>query len=200
MKNLEDGSALQKMHKEKFKCPMIPFGAKVAFKPSDGKEREQDTNFDPKGLIGIFAGYMIESGNKWSRKMLVWNLQDFAKANLAFNCEQVPMSLKRPHVTKRVELETPVKFPLKDEYERLNATLEGVNTIGDREGRPDVDDMIDDDPVMMIKTLNTHQLKSGTVSIVMMTKMVMIMIKPITNAQFLNKAARDHWKSQEVFV
>ena len=55
------------------------------------------------------------------------------------------MSLKRPHVTERVELDIPISFPLKDEYERLNSTLEGVNTIADREGRPDVDDMIDDE-------------------------------------------------------
>ena len=133
------------MHKDKFKGPIIPFGAKVTFKPSDARARDQDTKFDPKGLIGVFAGYVIEAGNKWSRRMLVWNLQDFAKVNLAYNCEQVPMSLKRPHVTERVELELPVNFPLKDEYEKLNSTLEGVNTIVDRKGRPDVEDMIEDE-------------------------------------------------------
>ena len=72
---------------------------------------------------------VFEAGNKWSRRMLV----DFAKVNLAYNCEQVPMSLKRPHVTERVELELPVNFPLQDEYEKLNSTLEGVNTIVDRD-------------------------------------------------------------------
>ena len=92
----------------------------------------------------MFAGYVVEAGNNWSRRMLVWNLQDFAKVNLAYDCEQVPMSLKRPHVTERVELDSPITFPLKAEYEKLNSTLEGVNTIADREGRPDVDDMIED--------------------------------------------------------
>ena len=145
IEELEDGSAWQKMHKAKFKGPMIPFGAKVTFKPSDARSRSQDAKFDPKGLVGVFAGYVIEAGNNWSRRMLVWNLQDFAKVNLAYDCEQVPMSLKRPHVTERVELDIPISFPLKDEYERLNSTLEGVNTIADREGRPDVDDMIDDE-------------------------------------------------------
>ncbi len=133
------------MHKEKFKGPKIPFGAKVIFKPSDARPREQDTKFDPKGLYGVFAGYIIEAGSKWSRRMLVWNLQGFAKANLAFNCEKIPMSLQRPHVTERVELELPITFPLKDEYEKLNGTLEGINTITDRDGRPDVDDMIEDE-------------------------------------------------------
>ena len=144
IEELEDGSAWQKMHKAKFKGPMIPFGAKVTFKPSDARSRSQDTKFDPKGLVGVFAGYVVEAGNNWSRRMLVWNLQDFAKVNLAFDCEQVPMSLKRPHVTERVELDSPITFPLKAEYEKLNSTLEGVNTIADREGRPDVDDMIED--------------------------------------------------------
>ena len=144
IEELEDGSAWQKMHKAKFKGPMIPFGAKVTFKPSDARSRNQDTKFDPKGLVGVFAGYVVEAGNNWSRRMLVWNLQDFAKVNLAYDCEQVPMSLKRPHVTERVELDSPITFPLKAEYEKLNSTLEGVNTIADREGRPDVDDMIED--------------------------------------------------------
>ena len=144
IEELEDGSAWQKMHKAKFKGPMIPFGAKVTFKPSDARSRSQDTKFDPKGQVGVFAGYVVEAGNNWSRRMLVWNLQDFAKVNLAYDCEQVPMSLKRPHVTERVELDSPITFPLKAEYEKLNSTLEGVNTIADREGRPDVDDMIED--------------------------------------------------------
>ena len=144
IEELEDGSAWQKMHKAKFKGPMIPFGAKVTFKPSDARSRSQDTKFDPKGLVGVFAGYVVEAGNNWSRRMLVWNVQDFAKVNLAYDCEQVPMSLKRPHVTERVELDSPITFPLKAEYEKLNSTLEGVNTIADREGRPDVDDMVED--------------------------------------------------------
>ena len=145
IEELDEGSAWMKMHKEKFKGPKIPLGAKVIFKPSDARERDQDSKCDPKGLYGIFAGYVIESGNKWSRRMLVWNLQDFAKVNLAFDCEKVPMSLQRPHITERVELGLPITFPLKDEYEKLNGTLEGVNIISDRDGRPDVDDMIDDD-------------------------------------------------------
>ena len=53
--------------------------------------------------------------------------------------------MQRPHVTERVELELPGTFPLKDEYEKLNGTLEGMNIIADREGRPDVEDMIDDE-------------------------------------------------------
>ena len=115
IEELDEGSAWQKMHQEKFKGPMIPLGAKVIFKPSEARRREQDTKFDPKGLYGVFAGYVIEAGNKWSRRMLVWNLHDFKKVKLAFDCEEIPLSLQRPHVTERVELELPTTFPLKDE-------------------------------------------------------------------------------------
>ena len=145
IEELDEGSAWQKMHKEKFKGPMIPLGAKVIFKPSDARWREQDTKFDPKGLYGVFAGYVIEAGNRWSRRMLVWNLHDFKKVNLAFNCEKVPMLLQRPNVTERVEAVLPITFPLKEEYEKLNGTLEGMNTIDDRDGRPEIEDMIGDE-------------------------------------------------------
>ena len=145
IEELDEGSAWQKMHKEKFKGPMIPLGAKVIFKPSDARWREQDTKFDPKGLYGVFAGYVIEAGNKWSRRMLVWNLHDFKKVNLAFNCEKVPMLLQRPNVTERVEAILPITFPLKEEYEKLNGTLEGMNTIDDRDGRPEIEGMIGDE-------------------------------------------------------
>lgn len=118
----------------------------MIFKPRDARDRHRKTKFDPKGLYGILAGYAIEPGNKWSRRMLVWNLHDFAKANLAFDCENVPMRLQRPHVTEGVELELPITFQMKNEYEKLNGTLEGMNVITDRDRRPDVDDMIDGEP------------------------------------------------------
>lgn len=44
-----------------------------------------------------------------------------------------------------MELELPISFPLKDEFEKLNGTRGGMNIIADRDGRPDVDDMIDDE-------------------------------------------------------
>ena len=43
IEELEDGSAWQKMHKAKFKGPMIPFGAKVTFKPQVTQDLEART-------------------------------------------------------------------------------------------------------------------------------------------------------------
>lgn len=104
---LDDGSAWQKIM-EQFKGPMIPLGARVTFKPSDARERQTKIpSLTPK------VGYVIEAGDKLSRKMLAWNLHDFAKVNYAFKCENVPMSLQRPHVTDRVEMDNPLVFHCK---------------------------------------------------------------------------------------
>ena len=70
---------------------------------------------------------------------------DFKKVNLAFDCEGVPMLLQRPHITERVELLSPITFPLKSEYERMNGTIEGVNSIADRDGNPEIGDRYEDD-------------------------------------------------------
>ena len=96
-------------------------------------------------MIGKFAGYVIEAGDKLSRKMLAWNLHDFAKVNYAFKCENVPMSLQGPHVTDRVEMDNPLVFSLQAAYERLSSALEGMSLIIARGGRPDVDDMLEDE-------------------------------------------------------
>ena len=42
IERLADGSSWEKMHKEAFKGKMIPFGAKVNFKPSDVRKSVQD--------------------------------------------------------------------------------------------------------------------------------------------------------------
>ena len=44
IERLEDGSSWEKMHKEKFKGKMIPFGAKVNFKPSDARNPKHHPN------------------------------------------------------------------------------------------------------------------------------------------------------------
>ena len=59
VEDLEGGSAWYKMHKEHFSGPKIPLGAKVIFKPSDARDRAQKSKFDPKGIFGIFAGYVF---------------------------------------------------------------------------------------------------------------------------------------------
>ena len=73
IERLEDGSAWEKMHKEKFGGKMIPFGAKVHFKPSEARKAEAPSKFSPRGIAGVFVGYVLNAGMKWGRKMLVWS-------------------------------------------------------------------------------------------------------------------------------
>ena len=126
IERLEDGSAWEKMHKEAFKGKMIPFGAKVNFKPSEARKAESPSKFSPRSIPGVFAGYEISTGMKWSRKMLVWSMATMSTINLPFDLEKVPLRAIDPHVTEVVVMVEPIEFPLKDLYEKTNGTIEGL--------------------------------------------------------------------------
>ncbi|CAE7705382.1 unnamed protein product [Symbiodinium sp. KB8] len=111
---------------EDFKGKAIPFGAKVYFKTTDTREKTYAGKFDPKGIPGVFAGYVITTGQQWSRKYKVWDMAEFAGVNLSMDAA-VPRRLAQPYVTEVVVLPDDLVFPLKDEYERMNSTLEGLN-------------------------------------------------------------------------
>ena len=141
IERLENGSAWEKMHKEAFKGKMIPFGAKVNFKPSDARKAESPSKFSPRSIPGIFAGYEISTGMKWSRKMLVWSMATMSTINLSFDLEKVPLRAIDPHVTEVVVLVEAIEFPLKVVYEKTNGTIEGLR---DRDG-DDRDEEIEDE-------------------------------------------------------
>ena len=123
----DDGlSAWCHMRGKEFQGNMIPYGAKVYFKPSGAREVEQDHKFDPKAIPGIFAGYNLGSGNHWQHQYKVWELADFAKQNFAYDAMKPERSLLKPHITEKVVMVEPIEFPLKREYERMNGTLEGM--------------------------------------------------------------------------
>ena len=67
--NIEDvegdgDSAWKRMTGEDFKGKAIPFGAKVFFKTTDTREKTYAGKFDPKGIPGVFAGYVITTGQQ----------------------------------------------------------------------------------------------------------------------------------------
>eukprot|EP00435_Cladocopium_sp_Y103_P064054 s683_g25.t1 len=135
--NDEKVSAWCKLHGEEFKGKMIPFGALVFFKPSGARAVEQKHKFDPKGIPGIFAGYELGPGLHWSRKYRVWALTDWSKQSLAYNAGKPIPKLKTPHYTERVELRKPLEFPCKENYEKINVTIEGLKEKDRLEGSPD---------------------------------------------------------------
>ena len=129
--NIEDvegdgESAWKRMTGEDFKGKAIPFGAKVFFKTTETREKTYAGKFDPKGIPGVFAGYVITTGQQWSRKYKVWDMAEFAGVNLSMDAA-VPRKLAQTYLTEVVVLPDDLVFPLKDEYERMNSTLEGLN-------------------------------------------------------------------------
>ena len=128
--NIEDvegdgDSAWKRMTGEDFKGRAIPFGAKVFFQPTDTREKTYAGKFDPKGIPGVFAGYVITTGQQWSRKYKAWDMAEFAGVNLSMDAA-VPRKLAQAYLTEVVVLPEELVFPLKNEYERMNSTLEGL--------------------------------------------------------------------------
>ena len=89
---------------EDFKGKVIPFGVKVFFKPTDTREKTYAGKFDPKRAPGIFAGYVITTGQQWSRKCKVWDMAEFANnVNLSMKANAaVPCRLAQPDLTEVV--------------------------------------------------------------------------------------------------
>ena len=71
VENVDGESAWFRAKGDWFSGKAIPFGAKVYFKPSDARPKTYDGKFDPKGIPGIFAGYIMGNGVRWSRKYSV---------------------------------------------------------------------------------------------------------------------------------
>ena len=146
--NIEDvegdgHSAWKNMTGEEFKGKAIPFGAKVYFKPTDTREKTYSHKFDPKGIPGVFAGYVVTVGQGWSRKYRVWDMKEFANVNLSMDAA-VPRRLAQPYQTEVVFFPKEITFPLKAEYERMNETLEGLKDNVDLAGK-EIKDIGDDD-------------------------------------------------------
>ena len=60
----------------KFEGLRIPFGALVDFRPSP--VRGQQPKFSPKGVPGVFLGYVLLPGGKFKGDYIVAPLSDFA--------------------------------------------------------------------------------------------------------------------------
>lgn len=138
-----------KLHGKEFHGEKIPFGAKVYFTPSSQGRALQKHNFDPKGIPGVFAGYEVKPGMSWSRQYRVWSLETFTSQSLAFDARSPIRKLGKPQLTETIVFMNPIEFPLDEEYERINSTIEGMKIREIRDGEPEVDgpagDIDDDD-------------------------------------------------------
>jgi hypothetical protein len=69
-------SPWEKMHGEPFYGKLIPIGAKVFIKPSETKG-DSTSKMEPTSIVGVFAGYELSSGCRWSGIYMVWSLDEF---------------------------------------------------------------------------------------------------------------------------
>ena len=56
---------------------IIPFGARVRYKPQPSYSKYYRSKFDPEGRVGIFMGYELQPGGTWSGDYLVADISDF---------------------------------------------------------------------------------------------------------------------------
>ena len=64
-------------HGLSFEGKVLPFGCEVAYKPSSAREVSLLQKFGPKTRCGIFAGYHMHNGGKWSGDYLVVDADAF---------------------------------------------------------------------------------------------------------------------------
>ena len=82
-------SAWDNTHNSIFHGQLIPIGAKVILKPAETKQ-DGTSKMEPTSLTGIFAGYEMAPGCKWSGVCMVWTLAAFADINLLrWSCHQL---------------------------------------------------------------------------------------------------------------
>ena len=74
-------SPWEKLHGEPFYGKLIPVGAKVFIKPSETKG-DTTSRMEPTSIAGVFAGYELSSGCRWSGIYMVWSLEEFIDIDL----------------------------------------------------------------------------------------------------------------------
>ena len=90
-------------HGDEFKCALIPFGAKVVFRPFR-PTGHKGPKFAPRGEFGLFAGYFLQPGGRWKGKYLVISFERLIKAT---------GNIEMKHVRECALASGLVTFPLK---------------------------------------------------------------------------------------
>ena len=94
-------------------------------------ERVRKQKFEDPAIVGVYAGYEITLGYRWSGKYLVWRLEDFVDMDLRQNSYAINQRQLLPCIVRELErVEEGVIYPLKAKYERVNATQEGMKLGG----------------------------------------------------------------------
>jgi hypothetical protein len=82
---------------------------------------------EPTSIAGVFAGYELYSGCRWSGIYMVWSLEEFTDIDLSSKSSLLARKQRKRHKTKAIEMpKEGICFPLKSESDHANSTLEGL--------------------------------------------------------------------------
>ena len=94
------GSPWNELWHSSFPGTACPCGCLVMFKDSTDRRNTPNRNWDPKGLMGVFAGYKLHPGYSWKDEYLVWELESFRSSDLRTTSTSWHQNVGTPHVTK----------------------------------------------------------------------------------------------------
>ena len=75
----------QAMHGESFAGFLVPFGAQIRYKPQ-GPLAQEAQKFEDRTRLGLFMGYHMHSGNRWSGDYLVLDAEQFTNSSEGRSC------------------------------------------------------------------------------------------------------------------
>ena len=81
---------------EEFKGQILPFGAEVNYLVPDTRTKQMPNKWEGNATTGVFAGYDLDYGGKWTGLYLVWNLADFANMSLRSDLPATHVHLTPP--------------------------------------------------------------------------------------------------------
>lgn len=118
-------SPYEKRRNERCKALPLPFGLGVYFCPNKTKYKHQH-KFQSRLCYGILIGFGLNPGHGWDGTYLVVDLDHFVLRSLDEFADPKVFSRMKPHATQVIKTEVDgFRFPLCEEYERCNRTLQG---------------------------------------------------------------------------
>ena len=102
----EGKTAYQLRHDAEFGGQLLPFGCLVHYHPSSVRERDARPKFGSRMTEGIFVGYQINSGGKWSGDYKVIDVKMFR--------DRPEHRAVHVHTIKEIFAPGPAEFPVKE--------------------------------------------------------------------------------------
>ena len=121
-------SPWNRRHAAEFEGQQIPFGARIRFIPlKTSPHYKEKQKFAENAIEGVFLGWKMNIGEKWSKLYVVAPFEDFEpysllRGDMTGQVHVIPQEVSRVWPASHG---TPWEFPLKERYDRANGTLGG---------------------------------------------------------------------------